>query len=118
MRKPVDFTLGGRSYSVTVEIGHAIEIENALGRGVLSVVPLLSKGEARLIDAANVIRSVLAKDGVRYDVDKVVSLCATEGLIETQVTALRLINALFVTDGAPAKKGKAAAAGPLATATP
>lgn len=107
MRKPIEFVFGGVERSVTVEIGLAVKIEAATGKGVFALVDPLRSFEARLNDAVTVVRLALAESGTVYSQDKALTLCAVEGIIETQVSALRVINELFLKpDSDAAKKPK------------
>ena len=116
MHNRVKFVFGGVDYDATVTIGHAVAIEAALGKGVVSLIDPLAKFEAPIASALAIIRIALEKEGVRVTDASMFDKCAVEGIIQTQVTALRIVNALFVSADSPKKKGKSGA--PLATNTP
>lgn len=107
MRPPIEFVFGGQARTVTATIGLAVKIEDAIGRGVISLSGPLQALEARINDAVTVIRVAMANDGVVYTQEKCLQLCEVEGIVATQLTALRIINGLFApAAGADAKKAK------------
>jgi hypothetical protein len=113
MRKPVTFIFGGISRSVEVELGLAPKIENELGRGVLQIASELRSLTARFSDCVSIIRVALAANGAGYTEAEAYKHIESEGIVEAQLIALKIVNALFIVDNGKAKKGKAAA-GPLA----
>lgn len=117
MRKPVTFQFGGIARSVTIELGLAVKLENALGRGVLQIAGELRNLTARFADCLTIIRVALAETGVVYTEAEAFKHIEVEGIVSAQIAATQIVNALFVTnDKAPAQKGKAAR--PLVTGTP
>lgn len=121
MRKPTTFELAGQSRSVVVTVGLAIEIENATGMGVIMLMAKLRDMRATLTECAAIVRAALAASGQNYTTDKVLAMGMDAGLIEFQLIAAGIVNALFMPpesdDAKPAKKGKQSAA-PLERTTP
>lgn len=112
MRKPFNYQFGGQSRTVVVEIGHGVEIENATGVGVLVLMDKMRNLRATITECAHVIRVALAANGQHYTLDKVMELAMDgDGIVDLQVTALSIINQLFLKPAADEAKKPAKSKG-------
>lgn len=103
-RGTVSFRFGGLARTVRVELGLAIDVEEATGTGALDLAGQLFRSQARFGQALVVIRCALARNGVVYDDSDMLEYAQHEGITETMLTAGKIMGALFVK---PTKAGKA-----------
>lgn len=116
MRKPFNYTFGGKSRSVTMEIGHAVEIENATGMGIIALMDKMRALKGNIGECTAILSVALAANGQPMAPEQIMRAAMVEGLVDFQVTALSILNQLFIAPTEAEKKPskKNGAADPLA----
>jgi hypothetical protein len=113
MRNPIAITVGGIEREVVCEIGLGLEIERKTGLGLITLAQRFERAEATLGQSMAVIEVALRGAGVAATADDMVRYAEADGLVDTVVTAGRIMNGFFAHEAKRAANGKAKKTAPL-----
>lgn len=96
MRDPIHFTFGGQARRVTPALGVTMRIEAETGLGIFELVERCRTVRATVMQALQIITAALAHEGVVYDIDQATKMAENDGLLATQIAAMKIVSGLVI----------------------
>lgn len=95
MRPTVKVTFGGVPRELRIPIGVAVAIEEKTGLGTIALARDLYEQRGKFSHAVAVIAAALEENGINLTQAELMEAAGRDGLVETNTTACRVMNALF-----------------------
>lgn len=87
--------IGGVDRTLRVEIEHSVQIEESLGIGIVPLTRQFIEGVGRASHATEILRIVLAGNGVKFSQVEMLRHLQTDGILPTITNAGRVLDAFF-----------------------
>ena len=98
MRAQVKIALAGKDYKARLTVDSIMQIEDAVGCGIIKLAQRMSEADIRMSDIINVLLPALRGGGNDLQLDDVKRIVGDTGLVESAKAVAELLTKSLTTD--------------------